>query len=82
MTYYSKDDFDRLRRTDLAADGCYYTVKEAAGKYCMSTANVCVIAKKNGIVTVKVGVRNLIPKEDFDRIMDERMAQHGSYHIA
>ena len=80
-TYYSKDDFDRLRRTDLTADGSYYTVKEAAGKYGMSTANVCVIAKKNGIVTVKVGVRNLIPKEDFDRIMDERMAQYGSYNI-
>ena len=47
----------------------------------MSTANVCVIAKKNGIVTVKVGVRNLIPKADFDRVMDERMAQYGSYNI-
>ena len=44
-------------------------------------SNVGIIAKKSNIVTVKVGVKNLIPKVDFDRIMSERLAQYGSYSI-
>ena len=47
----------------------------------MSTANVAVSVKKNGIASVKVGVRNLIPKADFDRAMEERLARYGSYNI-
>ena len=81
QTYYSKDHFEQLRRTDLVNDDNYYTAREAAEKYGMSTANVGIIAKKNSIATVKVGVKNLIPKADFDRIMNERMAQYGSYNI-
>ena len=81
QTYYSKDHFAQLRRTDIVNDDSYYTAKEAAEKYGMSTANVGIIAKKSNIVTVKVGVKNLIPKVDFDRIMNERMAQYGSYSI-
>ncbi len=81
QTYYSKDHFEKLRRTDLVTDDSYYTAREAAEKYGMSTANVGIIAKKNSIATVKVGVKNLIPKADFDRIMNERMAQYGSYNI-
>ena len=72
---------DALRRTDLVNNDSYYTAKEAAEKYGMSTANVAIIAKKNSIATVKVGVKNLIPKADFDRIMAERLAQYGSYNI-
>ena len=81
QTYYSKDHFEQLRRTDLVNDDSYYTAREAAEKYGMSTANVGIISKKSNIVTVKVGVKNLIPKVDFDRIMNERMAQYGSYSI-
>ena len=81
QTYYSKDHFEQLRRTDLVADDSYYTAREAAEKYGMSTANVSIIAKKNSIVMIKVGVKNLIPKADFDKIMEERLAQYGSYHI-
>ena len=81
QTYYSKDHFEQLRRTDLVKDDSYYTAREAAEKYGMSTANVGIIAKKNSIATVKVGVKNLIPKADFERIMNERMAQYGSYNI-
>ena len=81
QTYYSKDHFEQLRRTDLVADDSYYTAKEAAEKYGMSTANVGIIAKKNSIAMVKVGVKNLIPKADFDRIMEERLALYGSYSI-
>ena len=81
QTYYSKDHFGQLRRTDIVNDNSYYTVREAAEKYGMSTANVGIIAKKNSIVTVKVGVKNLIPKVDFDRVMAERLAQFGSYSL-
>ena len=81
QTYYAKEQLDTLRRTDLVNDDSYYTAREAAEKYDMSTANVGIIAKKNGIKTIKVGVKNLIPKADFDRIMEERLAQYGSYHI-
>ena len=65
QTYYSKSHFEELRRTDLVNDDSYYTAKEAAEKYGMSTANVGIIAKKNNIMTIKVGVKNLIPKVDF-----------------
>ncbi len=82
QTYYSKNHFDELRRNDLAADDSYYTAREAAEKYGLSTANVAVIVKKNDVATVKVGVRNLIPKTDFDRVMEERLARYGSYSIA
>ena len=81
QTYYSKDHFAQLRRTDIVNDDSYYTAKEAAEKYGMSTANVGIIAKNNSIATVKVGVKNLIPKTDFDKIMAERLAQYGSYSI-
>ena len=81
QTYYAKEQLDALRRTDLVNDDSYYTAKEAAEKYGMSTANVGIIAKKNNIMTIKVGVKNLIPKVDFDRIMAERLAQYGSYSL-
>ena len=81
QTYYSKDHFEQLRRTDIVNDESYYTAREAAEKYGMSTANVGIIAKKSNISTVKVGVKNLIPKVDFDRVMAERLAQFGSYSI-
>ena len=81
QTYYSKDHFEKLRRTDLMKDDSYYTAREAAEKYGMSTANVGIIAKKSNIVTVKVGVKNLIPKVDFDRVMAERLAQFGGYSL-
>ena len=81
QTYYSKDHFEELRRTDLVTNDSYYTAREAAEKYGMSTANVGIIAKKSNIATVKVGVKNLIPKVDFDKIMAERLAQYGSYSI-
>ena len=81
QTYYAKEQLDALRRTDLVNNDSYYTAKEAADKYGMSTANVGIIAKKNSIMTVRVGVKNLIPKADFDRIMAERLAQYGSYSL-
>ena len=47
----------------------------------MSTANVAVVVKKNSIASVKVGVKNLIPKADFDKVMEERLNRYGSYIV-
>ena len=82
ITYYSKDHLDELRRTDLMSDDHYYTTAEVAEKYGMSTANVGVIVKARNLTKVKVGVRNLLLKEEIDGVMAERMAQFGSYIIA
>ena len=82
ITYYSKDHLDELRRTDLMSDDRYYTTAEVAEKYGMSTANVGVIVKARNLTKVKVGVRNLLLKEEINGVMAERMAQFGSYIIA
>ena len=82
VTYYSKDHLDELRRTDLVSDDRYYATAEVAEKYGMSTANVGVIVKTKQLTKVKVGVRNLLLKEEIDGVMAERMAQFGSYIIA
>lgn len=78
----SKNHLDELRRTDLVSDDRYYTTAEVAEKYGMSTANVGVIVKARNLTKVKVGVRNLLLKEEIDGVMAERMAQYGSYIIA
>lgn len=81
QTYYAKEQLDALRRTDLVNDDRYFTAKEAAEKYGMTISNVCIIAKKNNVTTVRVGVKNLLLREDFDRVMAERLEQFGSYRI-
>ena len=45
QTFYSKIHFEELRRTAIVNDDSYYTAKEAAEKFGMSTANVGIIAK-------------------------------------
>jgi len=57
QTYYAKDQLDALRRTDLTSDDRYCTAKEAAEKYGMTVSNVCIIAKKNNVATIRVGVK-------------------------
>ena len=78
-TYYSKIHLDEIFRPDLKGNDAYYTTAEVAEKYGMTKSNICVIIKKENITKVKVGVQNLIVKEEIDRIMEERMAQFGSY---
>ena len=81
QTYYSKDHLDKLRRTDLVSDVRYFTTAEAAEKYGMTRSNICAIIKKENLTKVKVGVQNLVIKAEIDRIMENRMAQFGSYHL-
>ena len=47
----------------------------------MTKSNICVIVKTNNITKVKVGVQNLIVKEELDRIMASRMTQFGAYQF-
>jgi len=74
-TYYSKIHVDNIFRPDLKASEDYYTTAEAAEKYGMTKANIGVIAKAHNITKMKVGVQNLIVKEELDRIMASRLAE-------
>ena len=80
-TYYSKIHLDDIFRPDLKASDAYYTTAEAAEKYGMTKSNICVIVKTNNLTKVKVGVQNLIVKEELDRIMASRLAQFGAYRL-
>ena len=80
-TYYSKIHLDDIFRPDLKASDDYYTTAEAARKYGMTKSNICVIVKTNNLTKVKVGVQNLIVKEELDRIMASRLAQFGAYRL-
>jgi len=80
-TYYSKIHLDDIFRPDLKASDDYYTTAEAAEKYGMTKANIGVIAKVHNITKVKLGVQNLIVKEELDRIMASRLAQFGTYRL-
>ena len=80
-TYYSKKHLDDIFRPDLKASDAYYTTAEAAEKYGMTKSNICVIIKTNNLTKVKVGVQNLIVKEELDQIMASRLAQFGAYRL-
>ena len=80
-TYYSKKHLDDIFRPDLKASDAYYTTAEAAEKYDMTKSNICVIVKTNNLTKVKVGVQNLIVKEELDRIMANRLAIFGAYRL-
>lgn len=80
-TYYSQSHFDELRHTDLISDNRYYTSAQVAEKYGLTKANVGVIAKKHHITKVKVGRNNLLVKEEFDKVMADRLTQFGSYRL-
>ena len=56
------------------ADDRYCTVEETAEKYGLTKANLHHIVKVKGIGKIKVGVRNLLVREDVERVMAERAA--------
>lgn len=74
VAYYSKIHLEELRRPDLLTDDRYCTVEETAEKYDLTKANLHHIVKVKGIRKVKVGVRNLLVREDVERVMAERAA--------
>ena len=80
-TYYSKIHLDEVYHPDLKASDAYYTTSEAAKKYGLTKSNICIIVKANNLTKVKVGVQNLIAKEELDRIMASRLEQFGAYRL-
>ena len=72
IVYYSRTHFDELRQTEVLADDRYCTVEEVAEKYRLSKANVHHSTKVHGIAKRKVGVRNLLLRDDVERAMAER----------
>ena len=80
-TYYSKIHLDEIYHPDLKASDAYYTTAEAARKYGMTKSNICVIVKTNNLTKVKVGVQNLIVKEELDRIMASRLSHFGAFRL-
>ena len=75
IVYYSRTHLDELRQTEVLADDRYCTVEEVAEKYRLSKANVHHITKVHGIAKRKVGVRNLLLRDDVERAMAERAAK-------
>ena len=80
-TYYSKTHLDEIYHPDLKESDTYYTTAEAAEKYGMTKSNICIIVKTNNLTKVKVGVQNLIVKEEIEKVMANRLAKFGSYRI-
>ena len=80
-TYYSKIHLDEIYHPDLKESDTYYTTAEAAKKYGMTKSNICIIVKTNNLTKVKVGVQNLIVKEEIEKVMANRLAKFGSYRI-
>lgn len=72
IVYYSRTHLDELRQKEVLADDRYCTVEEVAEKYRLSKANVHHITKVHGIAKRKVGVRNLLLRDDVERAMAER----------
>ena len=74
-TYYSKEQLEELRRTDLMSDDNYYTTEQVQQLYGLTSANICHIVRAHHISKVKVGVKNLLLKTDVERAMAERAAK-------
>ena len=81
QTYYSKKHLDDLRRPDIAGDERYYTTRQVAEKYGMTASNVCCIVKSMSLTKVRVGVQNMLLRDEIDKVMADRLAQYGSYRI-
>ena len=47
----------------------------------MTKSSICIIVKTNNLTKVKVGIQNLIAKDELDRIMASRLAQFGGYRL-
>lgn len=71
-TYYSKAHIGELRRPDLMADDRYLTTEQVSEQYGLTPSNIWHIAKVHNIRKTKVGVKNLLLKEDVERAMEER----------
>ena len=75
ITYYSKRHVDNLYKPDLLADKNYCTTEEACNILGVTSANLHHIVRRHGIITERVGVRNLLLRSDVVRASEERREQ-------
>ena len=75
ITYYSKQHVDNLYKPDLLADKNYCTTEEACNILGVTSANLHHIVRRHGIITERVGVRNLLLRSDVVRASEERREQ-------
>ena len=75
ITYYSKRHVDNLYKPDLLADKNYCTTAEACNILGVTSANLHHIVRRHGIITERVGVRNLLLRSDVVRASEERREQ-------
>ncbi len=80
VTYYSKAHVDSVKTTGMKLDPHYYTRQEIMSKYQFNKEQINYYLHTYHIEKKKCGVFTLINREDFDRILRERM--NGSITIA
>lgn len=80
VTYYSKAHIDSVKTTGKRLDPNYYTRQEIMSRYHFTKEQVSYYLNTYHIERKKCGAFTLINREDFDRILRERM--NGSISIA
>lgn len=80
VTYYSKAHIDSVKITGKRLDPNYYTRQEIMSRYHFTKEQVSYYLNTYHIERKKCGAFTLINREDFDRILRERM--NGSISIA
>ena len=80
VTYYSKAHIDSVKTTGKRLDPNYYTRLEIMSRYHFTKEQVSYYLNTYHIERKKCGAFTLINREDFDRILRERM--NGSISIA
>jgi len=78
--YYSKPHFDSWKGKGEVLDPLYYTTQEIRGKYGFTKDQVSYYIHTYHVERKKRGAFTLINREDFDRIIKERM--NGNVSIA
>ena len=80
VTYYSKAHIDSVKTTGKRLDPNYYTRQEIMSRYHFTKEQVSYYLNTYHIERKKCGAFTMINREDFDRILRERM--NGSISIA
>lgn len=75
ITYYSKQHLDELYKPDLIADENFCTTEDACHILGVTSANLHHVVRRHNISTERVGVRNLLLRQDIERALEEREEQ-------
>ena len=78
---YSKSHLDDWLQPELKTDDRYFSTSEAAEKYGLTMNIVQKLVKSRHLSTVRVGKVNMLLKEEFEKVMEERLSTHGSYRF-